>query len=302
MTTAQMKYFLTAAQQKNFTAAAEMLYITQPSLSRQIAAIENELGVPLFRRVNNVVTLTLEGEALYQRLSALYADYSRMVDQVKAVHEGNVGRLNIGLLDDQLLDQNVIQAMDMLQRANPGIHINLMRKDSYSLFGGLQDDTLDLAIMLIYDELLEKGLNGLPLSESIPYLAISRKKAEKSMSRIVMKDLTTISERLPVIMAALESFPPPIRESLEQFPPIAPSSIPQSNVRFVTQVGAIPLYVTAGMGVTLANAQNILHVDPNVLMIPVVDGPIMTQGMLWREDCSNPLVPAQLVLLREKNA
>ena len=47
MTTVQMHYFIVAAEHLNFTMAAEQLYITQPALSRQIAAIEDEIGTKL---------------------------------------------------------------------------------------------------------------------------------------------------------------------------------------------------------------------------------------------------------------
>ena len=54
MTTVQMHYFIVAAEHLNFTMAAEQLYITQPALSRQIAAIEDEIGAQLFSRCHSL--------------------------------------------------------------------------------------------------------------------------------------------------------------------------------------------------------------------------------------------------------
>lgn len=62
-----LKYFLTVAQEENMTRAAEALYITQPTLSRQIAELEEELGTPLFVRGHRSVTLTDAGVLLRRR-------------------------------------------------------------------------------------------------------------------------------------------------------------------------------------------------------------------------------------------
>ncbi len=56
-----LRYFLTVAKEQSFTKAAEQLYITQPTLSRQMAAFEEKLGVTLFIRSGKKVSLTDEG-------------------------------------------------------------------------------------------------------------------------------------------------------------------------------------------------------------------------------------------------
>ena len=56
-----LRYFLTVAKEQNFTKAAEQLHITQPTLSRQLAALEEELGTDLFIRGSRSITLTEAG-------------------------------------------------------------------------------------------------------------------------------------------------------------------------------------------------------------------------------------------------
>ena len=60
-------YFLTVAKEQSFTKAAEQLHITQPTLSRQLAALEEELGTTLFNRGSHSVTLTDQGLLLKRR-------------------------------------------------------------------------------------------------------------------------------------------------------------------------------------------------------------------------------------------
>lgn len=62
-----LNYFLAIAREENFTRAAEQLHVTQPTLSRQIAQLEEELGVELFVRSNHNIILTEEGMILKRR-------------------------------------------------------------------------------------------------------------------------------------------------------------------------------------------------------------------------------------------
>lgn len=62
-----LRYFLTLAREGNITNAAEALYITQPTLSRQLAELEEELGTQLFIRGKRQITLTEDGMLLRRR-------------------------------------------------------------------------------------------------------------------------------------------------------------------------------------------------------------------------------------------
>ena len=59
-----LRYFLTVAKEQSFTKAAEQLHITQPTLSRQMAAFEEDLGVTLFIRSGKKISLTDEGNSI----------------------------------------------------------------------------------------------------------------------------------------------------------------------------------------------------------------------------------------------
>ena len=62
-----LRYFLAVAREENMTEAANVLHVTQPTLSRQIADLERELGVELFERTNRSCVLTSDGMRLRQR-------------------------------------------------------------------------------------------------------------------------------------------------------------------------------------------------------------------------------------------
>lgn len=62
-----LRYFFVTAREQNITKAAELLHITQPTLSRQLAALEEELGTSLFIRGNKKITLTEKGHSAASR-------------------------------------------------------------------------------------------------------------------------------------------------------------------------------------------------------------------------------------------
>ena len=73
----QMKYFLAVAREENISRAAEYLYITQPSLTRQIQNMEKEIGRPLFERGGRKMTLTETGMMLKKRAEEIVSLYEK---------------------------------------------------------------------------------------------------------------------------------------------------------------------------------------------------------------------------------
>ena len=91
-----LKYFLTVAREQNVTRAAEALHITQPTLSRQIAALEEELGTPLFERNNKKITLTKEGILLKRRALEILELEEKTVEEIQSCRELVEGSVTIG--------------------------------------------------------------------------------------------------------------------------------------------------------------------------------------------------------------
>ena len=77
MTIQQLGYFLKLAEELNYTVVASQFFITQPTLSRQIVNLEQELKVTLFIREHNGVKLSKEGKVFYQKLKPIFLDLMR---------------------------------------------------------------------------------------------------------------------------------------------------------------------------------------------------------------------------------
>ena len=76
-----LRYFLNVAKEQSFTKAAQQLHITQPTLSRQLAALEEELGVTLFARSGRNITLTEEGILFKRRALEILDLEERTLDE-----------------------------------------------------------------------------------------------------------------------------------------------------------------------------------------------------------------------------
>lgn len=92
----QIKYFLVLAEELHFWNSAEKLFITQSALSRQIKALEDELGVQLFERNKRTVKLTGTGLFLQGQWLRLMEEIERTHRQAKNIHDGKSGFISIG--------------------------------------------------------------------------------------------------------------------------------------------------------------------------------------------------------------
>ena len=91
-----LRYFLAVAKEQSFTKAAEQLHITQPTLSRQLAALEEELGAALFNRGGLCITLTAAGLLLKRRALEIMDLEDKIIDEIKGNEDVIEGVITIG--------------------------------------------------------------------------------------------------------------------------------------------------------------------------------------------------------------
>lgn len=115
-----LRYFLTVAQEENITRAAEALHMTQPTLSRQLSQLEEELGARLFERGARHITLTNEGVLLRRRAQELISLADKTERELAAQSELMEGEISLGC---GVLDSVAVLAdlMDSFSRLNPGV-------------------------------------------------------------------------------------------------------------------------------------------------------------------------------------
>ena len=91
-----LRYFLTIAREESFSRAAQTLYLSQPTLSRQIRDMEEELGVTLFVRTNRNLVLTKEGMRLRKRAQEIVDLMDKTQSEFQEAEEEVTGDIHIG--------------------------------------------------------------------------------------------------------------------------------------------------------------------------------------------------------------
>ena len=99
-----MRQFLAVAEERNFTRAAERLHMAQPPLSRQIKALEDEMGAALFLRTPSGVELTEAGHTLLDEVPNLLHLAQRATDRTRRAAQGLTGQLDVGIYGSGVLD------------------------------------------------------------------------------------------------------------------------------------------------------------------------------------------------------
>ncbi len=142
-----LEYFLTAAEELNFTKAAKKLFISQQSLSSHISNLEKEFGVVLFNR-NTPLTLTYAGQALMANARKLLEMKDETYRELADIRDFSMGQLTIGLSHTR---GRIIlpEILPSYKERFPGIDLKLVEGNSLSLADDLLHGRVDLVIDIL---------------------------------------------------------------------------------------------------------------------------------------------------------
>lgn len=142
----QLRILKAVASEKSFTRAAEILFVSQPSLSKQIKTLENRLGILLFNRENNTITLTEAGKVFLQyseRILALCEESCRAVNDVK---NGDRGSLTVGA--SQTIGTYLMPRVLALFAQNyPQINIKVQVDSTRIIAKNVMNQEIDIAVV-----------------------------------------------------------------------------------------------------------------------------------------------------------
>lgn len=142
-----LRYFLTVAKEQSFTKGAEQLHITQPTLSRQLAALEKELGTPLFIRSGRTITLTDEGILLKRRALEIIDLEERTIDEIRGTEELIDGTVNIGCGEFAAVE-TLAQICKTYKEKYPMVQIALHTATADTTYEMMSKGLLDIGLFL----------------------------------------------------------------------------------------------------------------------------------------------------------
>lgn len=141
------RYFVCVAEELHFGNAAHRLGISQPPLSQQIRALEDELGVRLFDRTSRRVQLTEAGRQFLPEALATLAQADRAARVARLAHSGEVGRLSLGFSPSVPFISHIVDALARFRQAYPRVSIELNELRREEQIAGVERGTLDIGIM-----------------------------------------------------------------------------------------------------------------------------------------------------------
>lgn len=169
MNSKQLQYALSLSKIRNFSQVSEQFHISQPALSKQIIALENELGVRLFDRSTTPLTLTPAGESFVQKANELLCAEDVLIKTMERFRTGESGRLTIGLSSFRSLYM-MPRTVRKLKERFPGLQVILAETDRTQRHKGILEGQYDFAITnLPVDESL---LDVIPLEPDQLVLAV----------------------------------------------------------------------------------------------------------------------------------
>lgn len=143
----RLRYLVTVAEEGHITRAAERLGIQQPPLTRQIRALEEELGVRLFERLPRGMRLTDAGRAVAEEAQAILERAARLPDLAARAARGERGRLAVGYTSSGAFHPFVAQQIRAFRAAGPGVVLALAEDGTPELVRGLEEERLDAAFV-----------------------------------------------------------------------------------------------------------------------------------------------------------
>jgi LysR family cyn operon transcriptional activator len=174
-----LRTFITTVEVGGLGRACARLNLSQPAASRQIRALESELGVALFERVGRQLQLTSEGEDLLRQSRRLLDDANLLFDQARALKGGQTGTLRIAATP-HVIAGVLAEFLPLHQQRHGGVEIQLVEGGAASQPTRLQRGEVHLAIMPIGDQRFQGRL-----LYPVYTLAVFRKNPELARRRVL---------------------------------------------------------------------------------------------------------------------
>jgi LysR family cyn operon transcriptional activator len=146
-----LRGFVAIVETGGFLRAADRVHLSQPALSRQIHALETELGVRLFDRIGRRVRLTSEGEDLLTLSRRLLTDAESLGERARALKSGRSGLLRVGATP-QVMETMLARFLPRYRRRHPGVEVHLVDDGGARLPARLERGDVTLALIAAGDE------------------------------------------------------------------------------------------------------------------------------------------------------
>ncbi len=186
-----LNYFLAIAREENFTKAANILHVTQPTLSRQISDLEEELGVKLFIRSNHNIRLTEDGMMLKRRAQEILSLADKTKQEFLQKDENLSGTVSIGC-GEFLSTTYLAKIISQFRKKHPNVRYEIYSGNADNIRDYIERGLLDVGIMSDSIDLNKYNFLNLPTHEIWGVLVRTDSSLAKN-KKISPKDLKGMS-------------------------------------------------------------------------------------------------------------
>lgn len=268
-----LRYFLCVAEEMHFGRAASRLGISQPPLSQQIRALEEELGVKLFERTSRRVYLTEAGKLFEPEARLTLQQAERALQTARMAQQGELGRLSFGFPASGPFVPRIANALYEFRRTHPQVDMALQELGANQLIERIHSRQIDLGLV--------RGFEPPVLPEGM----VADGLLEENMMLVIRSDHPLAQQKAAPEIADLAGHP------MVFYDPVNGAGFNEQFIALCQQAGFIPQVayrasglatllglVAAGFGATLlARSLARLHVD-NLVFRPFAT-PVMSR--LW---------------------
>ena len=192
-----VRSFITVVEHGTVSSAAAHLRLTQPALSRQLRALQDEIQLNLFDQINRRLVLTSGGKEFVQHCRALLAQADAVLTTAQSLGSGKTGVLRVGGAP-QTIARFFPSFLERYERDHPNIRVNLVEASGARQIEMVEQGDLHFAITIVFGK--RHQLRTLPLP-TIPLLALAHRRY--GLGNRAMVDLPRL-EDLPVLLVGRE--------------------------------------------------------------------------------------------------
>lgn len=276
-----IREFCLLAELKNFTLTAGKLFITQPTLSRHMEYLENELGVILLSRTNKGVSLTEAGRKLYPQFERLLEDYSNIESCASQLKKGYFGCLQIGSL--YYLDNDCIYlSIQKMRKSYPNIELVLHSYQPHALLSDVLNKKMDMGLNLVFSDGSPKEIFSYPIKNECLAAMVLADSSLAIKNSISLKELEGMNLVFSEADLELNAF---LDQNLPRY-----MDLESDKIFYASQVDAMALKMLecGGAAVIPENLRNMKN--SYVKIIPLKEKIVYQVAWTYRKDNDNPAV------------
>jgi DNA-binding transcriptional LysR family regulator len=292
-----LRYFVAVAEELNFTRAAEKLRLAQPSLTRQIHNLEEELGVRLLDRSRNQVSLTKEGRSFLVDARRLVALSLESVKSVQRFSRGESEQLNIGYLFKFNFDLLPVTLATFYQ-TRPETSVNLFDMSPAEQLRALEARKIDLGFMGLRPPIANKNTAELAWECVAHHNVVVVLPATHPLAKKAKIKITDLKSLFFVAMS--EQTHPGSRHWLSSI--CEGAGFTPRILQDVDLESGLMTFVAEGLGVTLAREQiqNLPH--PGVVFRPLAAGAKADYWVAWHQENHSKALLQYIDLIKKQTA